>query len=211
MTIFCSTESPRATLVAPGAQASACRGHGASFAGRLKPALPGVRLLFALVLVCGLAAADRTWTGLGSDNLWSNNANWSNGQKPGAFDNAIFSSTSVKNCTMDVGVDIQGLTITSGYTGTISGTQDLTIRGSMTQGAAAVSVRNLVLYGGLTRTGGTLAVSGGITCKPGPAFTVNGTGLTTGTVLVEQGATVTFSTLQASGRVTNMGALTLGG
>src|SRR5512144_1262346 len=50
--------------------------------------------------LAGVLGADTRWTGAVSD-LWSNPANWSNGL-PNADQKAIFSSTTVPVCIMDM-------------------------------------------------------------------------------------------------------------
>lgn len=70
----------------------------------------------------GLASARRavfTWGGPGN---WSVGANWSGGVVPGPGDVATFSGSN--SCTIDVAVNVQGIDIQAGYTGTISTTTD---------------------------------------------------------------------------------------
>ncbi len=67
-----------------------------------------------------VAAATRTWTGLGITNNWNEAANWSGLAVPGAGDIASFDATSTKNATMNVAVNVGGVSIGAGYGGTIS-------------------------------------------------------------------------------------------
>ncbi len=61
------------------------------------------------------------WDGGGGDALWSTDANWSSDIEPTSLDTATFDNTCVTNCnpTIDVDVSVAGLTMTSGYSGTI--------------------------------------------------------------------------------------------
>jgi gas vesicle protein len=66
------------------------------------------------------------WTGGGSTDNWSDCDNWG-GTCPGSDDVAIFSSTSTKDAVIDTNVNILGIDIQSGYTGTITQNAGVTI------------------------------------------------------------------------------------
>ena len=55
------------------------------------------------------AGAVRTWTGLGLTTNWNEALNWSGSAVPGAADTAIFDGTSSKAATLNVNVNIAGL------------------------------------------------------------------------------------------------------
>lgn len=63
-----------------------------------------------------------TWRGGGGNVNWSTPGNWLGGAAPGINDVAIFDSTCLSNCspTIDVGIEIGGLEMLTGYTGTIT-------------------------------------------------------------------------------------------
>ncbi|MBI5674213.1 MAG: PD40 domain-containing protein [Nitrospirae bacterium] len=84
-------------------------------------------LIFSLFLCNGAEAATVTWSGAGADNLASNLANWSGNTSPQYEDDAIFDGTSTKDCTWDLEVTLKSLNITSGYSGKITLTSNLTI------------------------------------------------------------------------------------
>ncbi len=96
-------------------------------------------------------AATYTWDGGGADNNWSTCANWSSDICPTSADSVIFSSVSTKNATIDTSIVIFGLTINSGYTGTIapaSSAQTIALAsftqsdGTFTASAATTTVNN---------------------------------------------------------------------
>ena len=85
-----------------------------------------VTLLVVIVCSPGLNAAARYWTGA-ADNNWSNTNNWSTtsggtggASVPGSGDVANFDANGLVNCTLDATVNVAGLTVTSGYTMTIT-------------------------------------------------------------------------------------------
>ncbi|MDD5103970.1 MAG: LamG domain-containing protein, partial [Candidatus Peribacteraceae bacterium] len=92
-------------------------------------------LLFLLSLQPGTAlAATRTWDGGGSTNNWSEDANWSDDTEPTAADTALFDATDATDVTVDSDILIGGLTVTSGYGGTLN-LGSATITGSVGDGA----------------------------------------------------------------------------
>ncbi|MDD5103330.1 MAG: LamG domain-containing protein, partial [Candidatus Peribacteraceae bacterium] len=92
-------------------------------------------LLFLLSLQPGTAlAATRTWDGGGSTSNWSEDANWSDDTEPTAADTALFDATDATNATVDSDILIGGLTVTSGYGGTLN-LGSATITGSVGDGA----------------------------------------------------------------------------
>src|SRR5271155_1044201 len=89
-------------------------------------------LLLRTILALSLAenfsgdanAGSATWTGLGGNNFWTNNANWSTGSYPGSqaansdtTDIATFTNNNPAQTTINLGsidIYIQGVTIASG-------------------------------------------------------------------------------------------------
>ena len=65
-----------------------------------------------------------TWDGGGgADTKWNTATNWSGDATPGTGDIATFDGTSTNNATINVNIDVAGIDINSGYTGTITATQ----------------------------------------------------------------------------------------
>ncbi|MCX6808282.1 MAG: fibronectin type III domain-containing protein [Candidatus Berkelbacteria bacterium] len=115
-------------------------------------------------------AATLTWTGGGTTLLcgsghehdWSCGANWNTGSAPTVNDQATFNSGSY-DATIDASFQgtITSLTVTSGYSGTITMARDF-ITGAMTQQGGGFAVSDKTLYvQDLTRSGGTFTNSSG--------------------------------------------------
>src|ERR1700690_3895488 len=99
--------------------------------GAVRPAGTLCRILFggrrrflALLLPAALLlvpyvseAATRTWSGGGSDSNWNTPGNWDTVPGSGAI--ARFNATA-KACTIKVDPNVLGITVLSGYTGTIT-------------------------------------------------------------------------------------------
>ncbi len=141
------------------------------------------KLLMLIVVTCAAAvpalSVDRTWTGLGATNNWSEAANWSGGVVPLAADRAIFDSTSANNATIDVNVAITAILVNAGYTGTISqGSSSLTFSGACTFASGTFSGGSgpITFNSGFTLSGGTFTASTGTTTFAG-AFTQSGSGV----------------------------------
>jgi hypothetical protein len=103
-----------------------------------------------------------TWTGGGGSNHnWSDAANWNTSVVPRATDTVTFDGTSANNSAVDAafGGTVAGISINSGYTGTITLGRSLTVNGAFTQGAGTLdeSGNTLTLQGNLTQTAGTFA------------------------------------------------------
>jgi hypothetical protein len=69
------------------------------------------------------------WTGGGGDNVASNPANWSGGIVPGNGDNIIFTGT--EDCIWDLNITPSYLSLNSGFTGTVTLKNNLTITGNL--------------------------------------------------------------------------------
>ncbi|MEM9279421.1 MAG: hypothetical protein AAGA76_12670, partial [Pseudomonadota bacterium] len=101
-----------------------------------------------------------TWTNGNLTGIWNDAGNWSAGI-PGSGDIARFNGTSSADCLIDISVNVSGISITSGYSGTV------------TQGAGnsiTIASGNYVQAGGRFSGGnssinfnnGTFTLSGGV-------------------------------------------------
>jgi len=107
-----------------------------------------------------------TWTGGGGANNpnWSAPANWSAGVPQAAGDEATFDGA-VNNCTVNIAVTLDKLTITNNYTGTITLNQKLTVgkqnvTSTMDGGTIVGGSQFIVAAGIFNWTGGTLTRTG---------------------------------------------------
>jgi hypothetical protein len=98
------------------------------------------------------------WTGLGKSNNWSDPANWSAQASPGAGSTVIFNGGSSKNAIVDPGFagTVAVVQINSGYTGTVSLNENLTLTGAFTEQGGTYNAN-----GYATTVGGLTTVSGG--------------------------------------------------
>ena len=157
-----------------------------------------------------------TWTGLGSTNNWSDPANWSANAAPGAGTTVIFNGTSTKNAIVDSGFagTVAAVQINSGYTGTITLSQNLIVTGAFTESAGTfdangfttsvaglttvsggtylASTNTQTLTGGLTVSGGTFTGSTG-TVTAGNVTLSSGTLNAPSTVLTVAGGNFTYT------------------
>ncbi len=145
------------------------------------------------------AGALRYWVA-SSAGTWNTTDNWaassggsSGASVPGSTDNVVFDSAGTQNCTIDATVDVLGIDIQSGYSGTIS------------QGANAVAIGS----SGFSQadgifTGGTetitldweadFTLSGGtFTCSSGTTYFGDNFTHTAGGVFLHNNGTVEFS------------------
>jgi hypothetical protein len=144
-----------------------------------------------------VAAVNRIWDGGGPNNNWSEPLNWSGDIVPGSVDVAVFDSTSSKDATIDVNVNVAGINIAAGYSGTITqaagvnltvGTSDFTQAGGTFNGGSGTTT-----FGDrFNQTGGTFIATSGNTIlngdfasdfiKSGGTFDANG-----GTIVFDNG------------------------
>lgn len=127
-------------------------------------------------------AATVTWDGGGADgtcggspgdgNKWSCGLNWSTDAVPTSADVATFDGTSTKDVTIDSNINVLGIDINSGYTGTITQASTVTITvdssgfaqddGIFVGGDSAIDINDgsftLGSGAGFTATSGTLSV-----------------------------------------------------
>lgn len=121
------------------------------------------------------------WTGAGGNTNWNTAANWAGGVVPTATKIAVFKDTYCgANCNATVNVDpgVQGVTLVSPYTGTITQSAGVAMTigstgwsqaaGTFTGGDSAITYS-----GPFSLTGGTYAASSGTTTFS-KAFTISG-------------------------------------
>ncbi|HEX4924375.1 MAG TPA: Ig-like domain-containing protein, partial [Bdellovibrionales bacterium] len=155
-----------------------------------------------------------TWTGAApadpTQTYWSNNANWHGGTAPTNADVAIFDATCSSNCspTINASINVAGVRMNSGYTGTITQAAGQTITigatgwlqaaGTFTGGDSSVTFSG---NGPLTLTGGTYtATSATTTIRRNITITAPGTfAHNSGTVQVGVGASEGNSTINTDG------------
>lgn len=172
----------------------------------------GIAAVCAFSLVQPAQAANITWDGGGATNNWNEGANWSTNAVPGSADVAIFDGTSTKNLTINTAVNVQGIDINTGYSGTITqGANNITLgssgfdisSGTFTAGTSSFSTTTFKVSGGtftgstgpvtasadLTVSSGTLTAPSSLTLSAGFNITggsfVHGTGTVTATYLSE--------------------------
>ncbi len=100
------------------------------------------------------------WTGAAGTGLWNNSANWSAGVVPGSKNLAIFDSTKCSGANCNVTINVAGISMVSGYTGTITHNSGITVivgawgwrqaAGTFTKSVSPVTIN-----------GGTFVLSGG--------------------------------------------------
>ena len=141
-------------------------------------------LVLFIILSRSSFAANRYWISIGAGN-WNSGLNWSASSggltclcTPGAGDVAIFDAGSflgIGNCTINTTVDVAGITVTSGYTKTIS------------QGAHPITVSGAASFGGGIFAGGSsnITIAG--------AFTISGTAFTATSALMELDGDAAFT------------------
>lgn len=167
-------------------------------------ALSSVILLFVVMFLLPFLyepkvnALALTWDGGGADNNWSTCANWTTDTCPGSADDVTFNSTSTKDSVVDVGFGglVNSVTVTTGYTGTLSLSRSLrTIAGfGHSTGIFNANSETLDVDGAFSTTGGTFNASTGLmyfgnTFTIGASATFNNNG---GTVVLDTaGGTIT--------------------
>jgi hypothetical protein len=166
----------------------------------------------------------RTWDGGGSTNNWSEAANWSGDTLPGTSDSVVFNGTSTKNATIDVSINVSGIQINSGYTGTITqaGSSTVTVgtagffqsSGTFTGGGGDIDIN-----GNFALSAGTFTASSGTTFfgaqfasdQPGGTFNHNGGTVVFDGISVDSRAGVTVTLNNLIVNKPNNNFFTLGG
>jgi autotransporter-associated beta strand protein len=150
---------------------------------------------FALILPFTLQAAQRSWTGLGSDALWSTSANWDSGA-PAATDTALFSGSGNGKTavTLGSGATAAGLTFSqdaAAYAlGLSSETLTLSADAALTLSAGSANSQSVAA---------TLLVGGNLNVynyEPSKSLTLNYTNNASRTVYIYGSGPVTFNTLR---------------
>ena len=184
-----------------------------------------------LLLSQPVAAATRTWTGLGATNNWTEPLNWSGSLVPGPADLATFDATSIKDVTINGAVSVAGISIGVGYTGIITQGAGVSVTvgatgfsqadGAFTGTSGAITVNGpfTLTLGSFTATSGTLSVSGSFTHAAGGFADGGGTvSFGGGAATIDVPATETFNhmtfaagakTIAAGDTLTATGSLTL--
>jgi hypothetical protein len=139
--------------------------------------LPLCLFIFLLAYQSSALAAVVTWDGGAGNNDWGAPQNWSDDTSPGSDDVATFDGTSTVNATMDINVNVKGIDINTGYTGTITQPSDKTLTLGVTGFAQDVggftSSGNITNTGAITITGGTFTHNGGLFKAMGSSRTYN--------------------------------------
>jgi len=170
-----------------------------------------------------------TWNGGGSDNLWTNAANWG-GTAPVAGDPLVFAGTTratTGNNNFAAGTSFGGISFTNTTAGqafTLNTGNQITLGGNISTTAAAASLTDtiglaMVLSGnrtittntnhnlvtGLTSTISESVVGSTLTKSGGANLTLNGNNTFTGNIFINQGS-VLANTLANSGSSSSIGA-----
>ena len=138
-------------------------------------------LILAILYPSGVLAVTRTWDNGGGDGLWGTATNWSGDALPGASDVATFDSTTTTNSLFNVTSTIDGLSIASTYTGTITmATSGLPL---LTIGAS-----------GFSQAGGTFTMNSGV-MQVGGVFSQTGSSIlnASGTILLNSTSSQTLT------------------
>lgn len=131
------------------------------------------------------------WTGLAGDNKWSTSGNWAGNVVPGVGNVARFigSACSGSNCNVnvDINADVEGIDMSSSYTGTITqGTGITMVVGPsgwvQSTGTFVGSDADLTLNGAFNLSGGTFT-------PPSTNFKVVGASGISSTVFTQSGGT----------------------
>ena len=160
----------------------------------------GVVYIGSLMLYASfIQAATITWDGGGADNNWSTGANWSTDSVPATGDDVVFDGTSTKDVTYDTGVGsnvINSVTISSGYTGTLTLAQNMQITAdlSIADGAFVSATHTLDIDGDFTQSAGSFTASSATTSFAGDFRATGGT-------YVDAGGVISFDSTTADSLV----------
>jgi len=162
-----------------------------------------------VTVASGTPPATDNWTGLGTTNNWSDAANWSADAAPGAPTTVIFNGTSSKNALVDAGFlgTVAAVQINSGYAGTVSLNENLTVTGAFTESAGTFSAGANTLF-----VGGNFTVSAG-TFNAGTGTVTFDQSNSTGTTVTVSAVGVNFNniTVSQSNPSSGLNVLTIGG
>ncbi|MEE8130721.1 MAG: hypothetical protein V3T48_10550, partial [Vicinamibacterales bacterium] len=151
------------------------------------------------------------WDGGGSTNNWSEAANWTFDAVPLSTDSALFNATCTKDASFDVADTIAGLTIDSGYTGSITYAADMTNNGTYVQNAGVVNLgtSTLTQKGSWTYGGGTAPTTGTVVFDD-TSLSISGSHTLGDVTFTASGTSKTF-TIAGGTTLTIGGTLTLAG
>ncbi|MCA9381255.1 hypothetical protein KC678_03245 [Candidatus Dojkabacteria bacterium] len=138
-------------------------------------ALFGILLIVPFEKLNIISAATLTWDGGGGDNNWSTCTNWTTDTCPGTLDTVIFDGTSTKDATIDASFagTVRYLTISSGYTGTITANRSITVVLNYNQADGVLDLTNQSgTFTTVNITGGLFTASSADTTFKG-VFTIN--------------------------------------
>ena len=135
-------------------------------------------------------AANITWTNGSGDNNWNTLANWSTGNIPGSGDVAVFDGTSTADCIINANVNVAGISINSGYTGTITQNAGNTV----TIGSSDFVQADGTFAGGDSNidinSGGTFTLSGGTFTSTSATLSIGGSIGSNYTIFNQSGGTI---------------------
>ncbi|MBN8696071.1 MAG: hypothetical protein J0L87_06040 [Bacteroidetes bacterium] len=130
-----------------------------------------------------------TWNS-GITGNWNVASNWTPAQVPGVNDIAVFNATKLGSCVMNVNVDIGGISVQSGYTGTISQSSGIKVKigsqnaifSAATFTGSATTTDSIIVNGtftlsgsNFTSTSGYLVLKNTVTYSSGTFSNNNGT------------------------------------
>ena len=160
---------------------------------------------FIVFLVPEATAVSVVWDGSES-TLWNNGDNWVGGSAPSTSDIAVFDGSGTGDVSINVDIDVLGIDINSGYTGTITqaagvtvdvGTSDFDISdGTFTGGDSAITIDDdfTISGGAFTSTTDNLQISGMFTVSSGSFAPSTGTVTSVGNAQTwDVAATETFN------------------
>jgi hypothetical protein len=122
-----------------------------------------------------------TWTNGNGTNIFSDPLNWNTSTTPISTDNVVFDGTSSANCTLDVDIDVNSMSINVGYGGIVdAASTNPIIETAFTQAAGTFKSTDQILTigGNMTSTGGTFSHMNGaveIFINSGASIAMSGT------------------------------------
>jgi len=146
------------------------------------------RILVSIIAVIVFVTAsvhgtDKTWDNESQDGKFSTGSNWNPEGVPGNDDKAIFGSSQTADCSIDTNINVKGIEIQSGYTGTITqgSGKNVTIGsdgysqagGTFSGGSGTETIDTNTTTGDFTLSGGTFTSTSG-TLYLAHDFTVSG-------------------------------------
>ncbi len=176
------------------------------------------------VLSASASARVCTWTANRSSSF-STSSSWScspsGSGAPTSADTVQFTSSSSRNCTISSAASVAGMTITSGFNGTVTMNASLAVTGALSMAGGTLNAGGGTLQAGsISLTDGTLMLSSDTTTVGGDFINSGGTlTATAGTVVLTGSGTLSLGTsslnaltINASGKTVTLGSgLLVGG